>query len=106
MAKDQSSARPPVKTSVPLDVRTHAKLCAAAALRGVDRSTLAASFIRDGLKDVVVMDSRRKSGSTGDDDRQGLEAEISLEGEDSHGEGPGLTVAPNTRAATSKRAAG
>ena len=77
----QAPSRPPLRCSVPLDVRTHAKLCAVAALRGVDRSTLAAGFIRDGLKDVVVMDSRRKSDRVSDDDRQGVEDDVNLEGE-------------------------
>ncbi len=85
MAKDLRKvappARPPVKTSVPLDVRTHAKLCAAAALRGVDRSTLAAGFIRDGLRDVVVMDSRRKSDHVSDDDRQGSDDDVNSDDE-------------------------
>jgi hypothetical protein len=71
-----------VRTSVPLDVRTHAKLCAVAALRGVDRPTLAAEFIRDGLKDDVVMDSRRKSGRVSDEDRPAEEGESSLDAEE------------------------
>jgi hypothetical protein len=66
-----------VKASVPLDVGTHAKLGTAAALRCGDRSTLAAEFIRVGLKDVVVMDSKRRSDHADDDDRQGEEDEIS-----------------------------
>jgi hypothetical protein len=64
-----------VKTSVTLDVLTRAKLCAAA-LNYVDRSTLAAEFIRVGLKDVVVMDSTSRSDHADDDDRQSEEDEI------------------------------
>jgi hypothetical protein len=79
MAKEQRKAavfaRPPVKTSVPLDVRTHAKLCACAALRGVDRSSLAAEFIKAGLRDVVVLDSRRKSGQSSEEDRSEQEGD-------------------------------
>jgi hypothetical protein len=58
-----------VKTSVPLDVRTHAKLCAAAALRGVDRSALAAEFITAGLRGVVVIDQKGDSDHTDISDR-------------------------------------
>ena len=75
-------ARPPIRTSVSLDVRTHAKLAAAAALRGVDRSTLAADFIRVGLKDVVVMDSRRKSDHSKGEDRQDLDFDVNPEDEE------------------------
>jgi hypothetical protein len=60
--------RPPVKTSVPLDVGTHAKLCAVSALRGVDRSRLAAQFIRAGLRGVVVIDKRIASEQSGNGD--------------------------------------
>jgi hypothetical protein len=74
-------ARPPVKTSVRLDVRTHAKLCACAALRSVDRSTLAAEFIRAGLRDVVVMDSRRKS-SRANDERRSEEEDETIDDEE------------------------
>lgn len=74
--------RPPVRLSVPVDVRTHARLCAVAALRGVDRSTIAFEILRDGLKDVVVMDSRRKSGRVSDDDRLDLDGELSQDAED------------------------
>ncbi len=52
----------PVKTSVPLDVGTHARLCALAALRGMSNGALAAEFIRDGLKGIVVIDRRKPAG--------------------------------------------
>ena len=45
-----------VKATITLDVATHAKLSAASAMRGVSRSALAASFISDGLRGVVVFD--------------------------------------------------
>jgi len=45
-----------VRLSVPVDVPTHAKLRAISALRGVDASALAASFIKAALASVVVRD--------------------------------------------------
>jgi hypothetical protein len=63
---------PSVKTSVPLDVETHAKLCGLAALRSVDRSALAAEFIRNGLRGVVLFDKRKGSDHTDTSDRQVL----------------------------------
>ena len=48
--------RPPVKTTVVLDADTHTKLVAAAALRGVDRSSYAAGILREGLRGVVCFD--------------------------------------------------
>jgi hypothetical protein len=59
-----------VKTSVPLDVETHAKLCGLAALRGVDRSALAAEFIKVGLKGVLLIDKRGGSDHVDDSDRR------------------------------------
>jgi hypothetical protein len=69
---------PSVKTSVPLDVETHAKLCGLAALKGVDRSALAARFIKDGLRGVILIDKRKGSDHTDTSDRQilGLSADI------------------------------
>jgi hypothetical protein len=61
------AARPPIRLSVPVDVPTHAKLCALAALRGVDRSELAAGFIVAGLRHVVITER-------GDAGREGEEA--------------------------------
>lgn len=59
-AKRRKAATPSpqrtVKATILLDVQTHAKLAAAAALRGCDRSTLALSFITEGLKGMVVFD--------------------------------------------------
>ena len=48
--------RPPVKCSVLLDVETHARLAAVAALRGCDRSTIAAEAIREGLRGGAAFD--------------------------------------------------
>jgi hypothetical protein len=45
-----------VKCTVLLDLETHARLAAAAAMRRCDRSALAAGFIREGLRGVVVFD--------------------------------------------------
>jgi hypothetical protein len=41
-----------------LDVGTHARLAAAAALRGVDRSTYAAGCIKAGLTGIIVVDKQ------------------------------------------------
>jgi hypothetical protein len=49
-----ASQRPHVRLSVPVDSYTHAKLCAVAALRGVDRSKLASDILIAGLKDVSI----------------------------------------------------
>jgi hypothetical protein len=57
-----ATARPHIKTSVPLDVGTHAKLCGIAALRGVDRAALSAEFIRMGLRGIVLIDKQNLSG--------------------------------------------
>ena len=56
---DPSTGRT-VKCTVLLRVETHAKLAAAAALRGCDRSTFAAEAIEQALRGVVVIDRRRK----------------------------------------------
>ena len=42
-----------VRVSVPLDRGAYAKLCGLAALRGVDRSAIAASILRAGLRNVI-----------------------------------------------------
>jgi hypothetical protein len=59
---------------VVLDAETHTRLAAAAALRGCDRSTLAAQYIRAGVSRVVVFDKSISDGSGDDEDRpkQGL----------------------------------
>jgi hypothetical protein len=72
-----------VKTTVVLDVNTHTKLVAAAALRGLDRSTLAAGFIEEGLRGVVVFDRTLSSGNTGDEDRPNQRALITLDARES-----------------------
>ncbi len=43
-----------VRASVPMSRADHAKLCALAALRGVDRSAIASAILRAGLAGVVV----------------------------------------------------
>jgi hypothetical protein len=52
--------------TVCLDVNTHARLAAAAALRGMDRSAFAAEAIRTALVGYVVID-RRSKPADGDD---------------------------------------
>jgi hypothetical protein len=72
-----------VKTSVPLDVETHAKLCGLAALRGVDRSALAAEFVKNGLKGVLLIDKRGGSDHVDSSDRrvEGLQISPDVDGE-------------------------
>lgn len=71
-----------VKTSVPLDVETHAKLCGLAALRSVDRSALAAEFVREGLKGVVLFDKRGGSDHVDSSNRREGRSELSPDAED------------------------
>jgi hypothetical protein len=68
-AKAQTPSRPSVKTTVVLDGDTHTKLVAAATLRGIDRSTYAASILREGLKGVVCFDKAMSSDSVDSSDR-------------------------------------
>jgi hypothetical protein len=49
-----------VKASVSLDVVTHARLCAAAALRGCSNSTFIEDAITEALRGIVVVDRRGK----------------------------------------------
>jgi len=77
-------SRRTLKCSVPLDQGTHARLAAAAALRGCSQGTLMARFIKAGLKGIIVIDKdgRRNLSSNGDSsDRQGDEGEISSDAE-------------------------
>ena len=60
MAKAKTPSGPIVRISVPLDSRNHARLCALAALRSVERSAVAAEILKRGLKDVVVIDPASK----------------------------------------------
>jgi hypothetical protein len=48
-----------VKASVCLDVATNARLAAAAALEGIDKSTYMNRVITESLKGIVVFDRRR-----------------------------------------------
>lgn len=50
-----------VKVSVPLDVETHAKLAAYAALRRVPMSSVIASAVRDVVGSMVVFDRSVKA---------------------------------------------
>ena len=52
---DKSPSKP-VKCTVLLDVETHTKLAASAAMKRMDRSTLAASILREGLRGIVAFD--------------------------------------------------
>ncbi len=66
MAKARAPSGPIVRVSVPLDSRNHARLCALAALRSVERSAVAAEILTSGLKDVVVIDPRSKKADQGE----------------------------------------
>src|SRR5262245_21833494 len=70
-------SRPTVKTTVVLDADTHTKLVAAAILRGVDRSTYAASILREGLKGVVCFDKAMSADQGEISDRHGMRNGIS-----------------------------
>jgi hypothetical protein len=73
-----------VKTTVELDVFLHARLSAAAALRKCSRSTLAAKFIKAGLKGVTLIDKdgRKNLSVDGDSsDRQDEVSTISIDAE-------------------------
>ena len=76
------AARPPLKTSVPLDARTHAKLCAAATLRGVKRSALAAKFIKAGLHGVTVIDKKSSADHPDESDRRTDRDDSNLDADD------------------------
>ena len=47
-----------VKTTVSVDVETHARWAAAAALKGMDRSAFAVEVITEALKGLVLFDRR------------------------------------------------
>ena len=51
-----------VKCSVSLDVATHARLSAAAALEGIDKSTYMSRCIIESLKGIVLFDRRSSTG--------------------------------------------
>ncbi len=55
-----------VKVSCGIDVPTHARLCAAAALRGVTITTLISDAITESLRGVVAFDGRGKSTDSTD----------------------------------------
>jgi hypothetical protein len=68
----RAAARPSpsaiVKTSVPLDVETHARLCAAAALQQRDRSALAAEILTDALRGMCTIIDKRKTADPASSD--------------------------------------
>lgn len=69
------AARKHVMASVRLDVATHARVAAAAALAGLDKSAWMSRAITEALSGIVVFDRRApKGGDHGDpgemDDRQ------------------------------------
>ena len=66
-----------VKCSVSLDAATNARLAAAAALEGIDKSTYMARCITESLRGIVVFD-RRNSPGRGELSAQ----EVSAKGDD------------------------
>ena len=70
-AQQTKPSLPSVKTTVVLDADTHTRLIVAAALRGVDRSTYAASILRDKLSGVVCFDKAMSADSGDSTDRTG-----------------------------------
>ena len=72
-------SRPSVKTTVVLDADTHTKVVAAATLRGVDRSSYAASSLREGLKGVVCFVKAMSSDPVESEDRPRARAGKSLD---------------------------
>jgi hypothetical protein len=54
-----------VRLSVPVDRRTHARLCGLAALEGKHRAVVAAAILRKGLVKIVVQDPT-KGATTAD----------------------------------------
>jgi hypothetical protein len=65
--QDKPSAKPKKRThvmaSVRLDVASYAKVSAAAALAGVDKSTYMSRAITEALKGIVVFDRNDKSSA-------------------------------------------
>lgn len=63
-----------VRLSVAIPVSDHAKLCGLAASRQVDRSELAAGFIRAGLKGVRFSDPARPDPDNDDSESEETES--------------------------------
>ena len=82
MAKAKTPLGPIVRISVPLDSRNHARLCALAALRSVERSAVAAEILKRGLKDVVVIDPASRDDPGKSKDRQGGASDVENSGSD------------------------
>jgi hypothetical protein len=68
--------------TVLIDVETHSRLAAAAALSKCDRSTFAVSLIKRGLKGLVVIDRRKSVDPVEGDDRSDQQAVISPDEEE------------------------
>ena len=74
--RKRGSAAPAVRkhvmVSVKLDVASNARLSAAAALAGIDKSTFCARAITEALAGIVVFDRRKPDGQldpSGEEDR-------------------------------------
>jgi hypothetical protein len=61
-ASADPSAGKTVKATVSLDVATHARVSAAAALAGMDKSAWMNRAITEALKGIVVIDRRKSAG--------------------------------------------
>ncbi len=64
----------PVKCTILLDVETHTKLAAGAAMRRCDRSSFAATILREGLRGIVAFDRNipRKPADNADPAGEGI----------------------------------
>lgn len=69
-------ARTSVKASLLVDVETHARWSAAAALRGMDRNAFAVEALKEALRGIIVVDRRKSSDRSAYTDRLVLEDEL------------------------------
>ena len=60
------TAEKPVRLSVPVDVVTHARLCAVAKMRRKLVSSLAADFLKSAVKDVQISGLAKVAGHVED----------------------------------------
>jgi len=70
-----------VKATVIVDVDTHVRWAAAAAMAGMDRSAWAANVLREALRGVVVVDRRRNPGPAEIKDRPNQGGPLESDGE-------------------------
>ncbi len=73
--------RQSVKASILVDVETHARWAAAAALRGMDRNAFAVEALKEALRGIVVVDRRKPTDRSGHSDRPILESIVNSDDE-------------------------